>query len=149
MAGFTGDFEEMVDKGDGSYEKDWDQTQADGGVDREYNVMYWIYTVGAYFARHDQEHLIVQADPDDITFIFTVDDGSNPLAGAEISIRLSAGGRNIRKITTVSDGTAVIALPAGTYYAISTLRKYTHTEESFIVSSVSKTKTLSMTAVTI
>lgn len=146
----TGFFaQEMDDKDDGSYEVEWDQGIADGGADREYTVHY-IVDGGGFDQYRDQDHLVVdhRFDPDSIPFPFTVNDGANPLEGAVVNVRLSAGGRIIRKQTTDASGQALMSLSPGTYYAIATLNMYTHTEESVTVVA-GGSKTLSMTAVTI
>ena len=46
----------LTDKDDGTYEKDWDQSDADGGAERQYVATYQVTSVGDYEDRMDHEH---------------------------------------------------------------------------------------------
>ncbi len=145
----------LTDKGDGSYEYDWDQASADASATRTY-LMYYKVTVDAgtpTFANQVKHEIwdFTSGATGTNTVNFTVVDGvATPIQGATIAIRASAGGANLRPgITTETDGTATTSLNAATYYVQVTLNGYTHTEEAVVVDEDPEAVALTMTAVVI
>lgn len=136
----------LTDKNDGSYERDWDQIAADGGVDREYLCYYKVTSAGNYQNRIEQEYLIVQSDAGmgDNTVVVTVDDGTDLLSGVIVHIRTSSGGDDIRRGYTNVSGVATFGLDDGTYYVQCSLNGYTHAEESMVVDESPEAVSLSM-----
>lgn len=136
----------LTDKNDGSYERDWDQIAADGGVDREYLCYYKVTSAGDYQNHIEQEYLIVQSEAGigDNTVVVTVDDGTDLLSGVLVHVRASAGGNDIRRGYTDATGVVNFGLDDGTYYVQCSLNGYTHAEESMVVDESPEAVSLSM-----
>lgn len=87
----------------------------------------------------------------DNTVTFTVkDQGGTPLQGANVAVRASAGGANIRPgLTTNASGQVSACLDDGTYYVQASLNGYTHSEETAAVDEDPEAVSITMTAITI
>jgi hypothetical protein len=79
----------------------------------------------------------------------TVDDGTDPLAGATVAIRASAGGANVYRVVTDTLGEVTVNLDDGTYYVQCSLVGYRHVEESLAVSTNPQSATVSMTGISV
>ena len=79
----------------------------------------------------------------------TVDDGTDPLAGATVAIRASAGGANVYRVVTDTLGQVTVNLDDGTYYVQCSLVGYSHVEESLAVSTNPQSATVSMSGISV
>jgi hypothetical protein len=79
----------------------------------------------------------------------TVDDGTDPLPGATVAIRASAGGANVYRVVTDTLGQVTVNLDDGTYYVQCSLVGYSHVEESLAVSTNPQSATVSMSGISV
>jgi hypothetical protein len=111
----------LTDKGDGSYEADWDQQAADGGVERQYRVYYEVTSAGNFLNRIAADVLTFTTLGTVVTDIFgngdfpialTVEDNNGyPVAAATLTI----AGTAAQTTGSMGDFPNAWALYSGTY----------------------------------
>ena len=105
----------LTDKGDGTYEKDWDQSAADAGAERQYVASYEVTSAGDYLGRMDHEHWHFGSE---YTFTALANPGipgSATLCRVYAFIRYIEGGAVVGEDDGSLDVTEVIDRPPNTY----------------------------------
>jgi len=83
------------------------------------------------------------------TVTIEVDDGTDVLQGAVVSIRATSGGASLLRPTTDTAGQVTVNLDDGTYYMQAGLRGYVHVEEAVVISANPQAITLSMSGLSV
>ena len=109
----------------------------------------WTGTRAGYMDRLDQNVSSVGLGAGENAVTLTVDDGTDPLPGATVAIRASAGGANVYRVVTDSLGQVTVNLDDGTYYVQCSLVGYSHVEESLAVSTNPQSATVSMSGISV